>query len=237
MDDLNTPVQPDDRDDLLKPKRNKLCCGELRVILNYMVAEQQRKSSSLKIGIFTVFLVVTIITMLESVVSITPILFVKIGQETAGAIDFKLTYSSSDLVNGNVNLYAVNPFNLNYSATYAPLPPASQRSSTLKQSKRLRQIIPTPSNASDYVKSNGDNILLGGAVNLLNFTWYNERLGSLPGFDGFTPRTTWPSSVIGANQKNVTNILLIIDSLHEQQIGLAPFFNPYIIGNYEVMLN
>ena len=112
-------------DDLIKPKRNKLCCGDLRVILNYMIAEQQRKSSSLKIGIFTVFLVVTIITMLESVVSITPILFVKIGQETAGAIDFRLTFSQSDLVNGNVNLYAINPFSLNYSASYAPLPPAS----------------------------------------------------------------------------------------------------------------
>jgi hypothetical protein len=90
-----------------------------------MVAEQQRKSSSLKIGIFTVFLVVTIITMLESVVSITPILFVKIGQETAGAIDFRLSFSKSRLTNGNVNLYALNPFDLNKSAAYAPLPPAS----------------------------------------------------------------------------------------------------------------
>ena len=78
MSELNTPAQDNLLDDVLKPKR-KLCCGELRVILNYMIAEQQRKSSSLKIGIFTVFLVVTIITMLESVVSITPILFVKIG--------------------------------------------------------------------------------------------------------------------------------------------------------------
>ncbi len=90
-----------------------------------MIAEQQRKSSSLKIGIFTVFLVVTIITMLESVVSITPILFVKIGQETAGAIDFKLTYVQSNMINGNVNLYAINPFTMNASASYAPLPPAS----------------------------------------------------------------------------------------------------------------
>lgn len=76
------------------------------------------------------FLVVTIITMLESVVSITPILFVKIGQETAGAIDFKLTYSPSNLVNGNVNFYATNPFSLNASASYSPL--ALGKSSSLK---------------------------------------------------------------------------------------------------------
>jgi len=66
--------------------------GDLRVIWNYIVAEQQRKASSLKIGIFTVFLVVMIITMLESIVAVTPILFVKMGQDNAGAIDVKLTY-------------------------------------------------------------------------------------------------------------------------------------------------
>jgi len=52
----------------------------MQVILNYIIAEQSKKSSGLKIGIFTVFLVVTIITMLESVISITPILFVNLGQ-------------------------------------------------------------------------------------------------------------------------------------------------------------
>jgi hypothetical protein len=78
--DSNTPNKTSgaDDDDLLG-KRRKLCCGDFRVIMNYLISEQQRKSSSLKIGIFTVFLVVTIITMLESVVSVTPILFVKIG--------------------------------------------------------------------------------------------------------------------------------------------------------------
>ena len=49
------------------------------VILNYMVAETKKKASALRIGIFTVFMVVTVIVMLKSVVSITPILFVKLG--------------------------------------------------------------------------------------------------------------------------------------------------------------
>ena len=58
---------------------SKLCCGDLRVILNYMIAEQERKRSGLRIGIFSVFLVVAVITMLKAVVSVTPIIFVKIG--------------------------------------------------------------------------------------------------------------------------------------------------------------
>ena len=58
---------------------SKLCYGDLRVILNYMIAEQERKRSGLRIGIFSVFLVVAVITMLKAVVSVTPIIFVKIG--------------------------------------------------------------------------------------------------------------------------------------------------------------
>ena len=58
------------------------------VILNYMLSEQAKKQEAMKIGIFTIFLVVMIITMLKSVVDSTPILFVKLGQESAGAFDF-----------------------------------------------------------------------------------------------------------------------------------------------------
>lgn len=87
----NNALIPKDDDDV---RKERICCGcgDFRVIFNYIIAEQQKKSSGLKIGIFTVFLVVAFITMLESVISITPILFVRLGQNEAGAIDFKLTY-------------------------------------------------------------------------------------------------------------------------------------------------
>lgn len=63
----------------MSSQKKKLCCPDLRVILNYMVAETKKKMGGLKIGIFTVFLVVAVIVMLESIVSITPVLFVKVG--------------------------------------------------------------------------------------------------------------------------------------------------------------
>jgi len=63
----------------VESKKQKLCCPDLRVILNYMIAESKKKLTGLRIGIFTVFMVVTTIIMLESVISITPILFVKMG--------------------------------------------------------------------------------------------------------------------------------------------------------------
>ncbi len=58
----------------------------------------------------------------------------------------------------------------------------------------------------------------------------------MEGFNGFTPRTIYPNSVFGANTLNVTNLLLVVDCLQEQRIGLAPNFNPYILAQDEVML-
>lgn len=58
--------------------------------------------------------------MLESVISIAPILFVKIGQQNAGAVDIRLTYEASDLVSGNNNFYTRNPFAVG-NTSYTPL--------------------------------------------------------------------------------------------------------------------
>jgi len=75
-----------------------------------MVAELEKKKSGMHIGIFTVFLVVAVITMLDAVVSVTPVIFVKIGQQTSGAIDFELTFGGNPITDGNVNYYAIDPF-------------------------------------------------------------------------------------------------------------------------------
>lgn len=51
------------------------------------------------------------ITMFKSVIESSPILFVKIGQEQVGAIDFQLIVASnSSLVNSDYNPYTVDPF-------------------------------------------------------------------------------------------------------------------------------
>ena len=73
---------------------------------------------------FTVFLVVMVIVLLKSVIDCSPILFVKIGQQAVGAIDFQLTSSSySDqksetptppMIPANTNWYAIDPFDNPY---------------------------------------------------------------------------------------------------------------------------
>jgi len=72
---MGDPVKLDEG----KSDGSKIWFGDFRVIFNYIIAETNKKESGIRIGIFTVFIVVAIITMLESVISITPILFVQMG--------------------------------------------------------------------------------------------------------------------------------------------------------------
>ena len=214
-----------------KPDKKKICCGDLTVIMNYIIAEQNKKASGLKIGIFTVFMVVSMITMLESVISITPILFVKMGQDQSGAIDFSLKYQHSKLAEGNVNLYAQNPFRVNYSSNFTYEPVVANKAPALIQKPKLKAI-----NPDNFVTSEGDHYLIDGVLPVLNFDWYNQKLANLTGFNGFTPRTIYPDSVFSHNSLNVTSLLLVIDCEQEVQIGLAPDFNPYILGLDQVMV-
>ena len=61
--------------------RKRKCCATCSVITRYLYVEQSKKQRAMKIGIFTIFLVVMIITMLKSVVDSAPIIFVKMGQD------------------------------------------------------------------------------------------------------------------------------------------------------------
>ncbi len=57
------------------------CSAVLATILRYLSAEQAKQPRPKYIGVTTVFILVTVITMFKSVIDCSPILFVKIGQE------------------------------------------------------------------------------------------------------------------------------------------------------------
>jgi hypothetical protein len=211
--------------------KSKICCPDLMVILNYMVAETKKKVSALRIGVFTVFMVVTVIVMLKSVVSITPILFVKLGQVEAGAIDFMIKpYLSKHLTDGNVNWYSVDPFQFemtNNITNYTSIPAAG--SIGLKASFGGYGI----SNYEDHVEVD----INGFSIPMLKSAYFQNCLKGLEGFGGFAPRALWPHIMVEANNKTSTNVLMVINSTLEVQIGMGPEFPPYIMGRDEIMLN
>ena len=65
--------------------------------------------------------------MLESVISIAPILFVNVGQQNAGAVDFRLTYKAVNLESANNNFYTRDPF-AKGNTSYTPLTSTNVRS-------------------------------------------------------------------------------------------------------------
>lgn len=51
-----------------------------------------------------------VITMFKSIIDSSPILFVNMGQEQVGAIDYVITSSNSSHISANMNYYAINQF-------------------------------------------------------------------------------------------------------------------------------
>ena len=58
--------------------------------LNYITSDIIKKKRSFFIGVFSIYLVVSFITFLKSVIDISPIVFLNVGQEQAGIFDFEI---------------------------------------------------------------------------------------------------------------------------------------------------
>jgi len=98
-------------------KKNSACTEFLVItetIVNYVVGDLNKKRGSFQIGVFTIFLVVTFITMLKGVIDAMPVLFLQIAETQTSAIDFTMTPHAASpnglLTLGNVNFYAMDPW-------------------------------------------------------------------------------------------------------------------------------
>jgi hypothetical protein len=107
----------EERERLLIAKGKESCCRKFysnsEMLVKYVVSDLTRKKSSFSIGVFTVFLVVSVITMLKGVIDAMPVLFLQISESSVGAIDYKLATRSpgiAELHNGNVNYYGIDPW-------------------------------------------------------------------------------------------------------------------------------
>ena len=82
-----------------------------RTILNYVQSDIKKKQRSFKIGVFTIFLVVTFIVMLKSVVDKIGVAFLKVAQDQGGIFDIMMTSGSDGYsVAGDIDLYNSDPF-------------------------------------------------------------------------------------------------------------------------------
>jgi hypothetical protein len=59
-------------------------------MIGYLVASIKKKPRSIKIGVFTIFLVVSFITLLGNAVQTSKIIFMKLSEDTVGEADFIL---------------------------------------------------------------------------------------------------------------------------------------------------
>jgi len=67
--------------------------GSLKIILTYLLADLKKKQRSFKIGLITVLLVTSCITILTSGIYISPLIFMKLAENDVGEIDTVLNPS------------------------------------------------------------------------------------------------------------------------------------------------
>lgn len=53
----------------------------IKTIMAYLISDIRKKQRSFRIGVFTVFLVVSFITTLKSMIDVAPIAMLKVGQD------------------------------------------------------------------------------------------------------------------------------------------------------------
>lgn len=201
---------------------NQSLGSTLRTVFNFIKSDTQKKQRSFRIGVFTIFLVVTFLVMLKSLVDVAPIAFLKVGQDQAGLFDIQLASDYSEpFVNGNTNLYTEDPFDYGE-------PPEEPKQS-------LFQTV-----TQGAVKDNGDHAEILG-FNLLNFGNMAEQLDALSEgdlFKGFSPRWTLPMKLRNPEEvnRNTSCMVIIIDSAREADLDLVPHFSKEIIGDSEIIV-
>ena len=99
-----------ERERLSSSRRNERCTskhsGPWLTIFNYIKSDIRKKTKAFRLGVVTIIIVVSFITMLKSLVDVAPVALLKLGQDQAGAFDFTISSDySSKLDAGDVNLY------------------------------------------------------------------------------------------------------------------------------------
>ncbi len=59
--------------------KKQKCCRTCCILVNYIYADTQKKQSSFKIGMFTVFIVVMFLSFLQSAIQLSPVVFVTLA--------------------------------------------------------------------------------------------------------------------------------------------------------------
>lgn len=67
----------------------------MEIIYEFLIQDIKKRPRAFKIGLFTVFLVITFIALLISCLSISPVIFVKLSEDSVGDADIILTITSA----------------------------------------------------------------------------------------------------------------------------------------------
>ena len=75
---------------------NSSFLGTLNIIFRYLLTDIKKKPRSFKIGVFSIFLVVGFVALMQSVIQLSSVVFLKIAEGQTGDADLILTPTSAE---------------------------------------------------------------------------------------------------------------------------------------------
>jgi len=84
--------------DFIKQSHSKLreFLASFKIIYAYVLTDIEKKPRSFKIGVFSIFIVVCFLVILQSVLYLTPLIFIKLAEEQNGHYDLTITPIAAD---------------------------------------------------------------------------------------------------------------------------------------------
>jgi hypothetical protein len=65
--------------------------SSLKIVIFYLISDLKKRQRSFKIGFMTILIVVGFLTFLQSAIQLAPLMFLKMAENTMGAVDILLT--------------------------------------------------------------------------------------------------------------------------------------------------
>ena len=188
--------------------------------MRYLNSDKAKRPRPFYIGVSTVFILVTVITMFKAIIEVAPILFVRIGQEQVGAVDYTITSKNKSMIPGDINQYNIDPWN-------NPVEVISDKDE------------PVHNLGVKDIEVWSDHISIEGKINIIRVPYFFSRLDELPSFDGFVARWYLPGESLQFPATNTTAIItiMIIDTAHEIKVGVGYDWKPVILGSDEMQIS
>ena len=209
--------------------RARSCVADLSISWKYVLADLNRSKRTFLAGVCTVFVTVFFLTFVFNIIELSPVVFLKFGENEVGAYDLVLSPGGVGTV--NVGLGGITG-----QGDENPGDEDEEDSRSLRRGYRNNHLRQTELNATDV-----DTTDYSGDV-LINCTDVQMKLADVDSVLGAAPRWTTLARVVNKelddfNTSASMAMLVVMDTELERELGIGRSWTSRVLGEGEVHIS